>query len=140
MPMLELKTIPITWPFVVWCLDMVGPFKPARGNMTHILVMVDKFTKWIEVKPIRKCDGATAVTFLKDIILRYGYPHSIIKDNGTNFAEGAFARFCRDKKIQLDVASVAHPASNGQVERSNGLVLSGIKPRLIEPLQRSVGC
>ena len=24
----------------------------ARGNMTHILVMVDKFTKWIEVKPI----------------------------------------------------------------------------------------
>ena len=140
MPMSELKTIPITWPFAVWCLDMVGPFKPARGNMTHILVMVDKFTKWIEVKPIRKCDGATAVTFLKDIILRYGYPHSIITDNGTNFAEGAFACFCRDKKIRLDVASVAHPASNGQVERSNGLVLSGIKPRLIEPLQRSAGC
>ena len=56
----------------VWCVDIVGPFKPVRGNMTHILVMVDKFTKWIEVKPIRKCDGATAVTFLKDIILRYG--------------------------------------------------------------------
>ena len=81
-----------------------------------------------------------AIIFLKDIILRYGYPHSIITDNGTNFAEGAFARFCRDKKIRLDVASVAHPASNGQVERSNGLVLSGIKPQLIEPLQRSAGC
>ena len=59
MPASALKTIPITWPFAVWCLDMVGPFKPARGNMTHILVMVDKFTKWIEVKPIRKCDGRT---------------------------------------------------------------------------------
>ena len=44
MPASELKTIPITWPFAVWCLDMVGPFKPARGNMTHILVMVDRFT------------------------------------------------------------------------------------------------
>src|SRR4051812_12593605 len=33
-----------------------------------------------------------------------------------------------------------HLASNGQVERSNGLVLSGIKPRLVEPLQRSTGC
>ena len=75
MPSAELKTIPITWPFSVWCLDMVGPFKPARGGMTHILVMVDKFTKWIEVKPIKKCDGPTAVKFLKDIILRYGYPH-----------------------------------------------------------------
>ena len=108
--------------------------------MTHILVMVDKFTKWIEVKPIRKCDGHTAVSFLKDIILRYGYPHSIITDNGTNFAEGAFARFCREKRIRLDIASVAHPESNGQVERSNALVLSGIKPRLIEPLERTPGC
>ena len=138
--MSELKTIPIMWPFAVWCLDMVGPFKPAKGGMTHILVMVDKFTKWIEVKQIWKCDRETTVRFLKDIILRYGYPHSIITDNGTNFAEGAFARFCQEKKIRLDVASVAHPASNGQVERSNGLVLSGIKPRLIEPLQRSAGC
>ena len=56
--------------------------------MTHILVMVDKFTKWVEVKPIRKLDGSTAVKFLTDIILRYGYPHSIITDNGTNFAKG----------------------------------------------------
>ena len=61
-------------------------------------------------------------------------------DNGTNFAEGAFARFCREKRIRLDLASVAHPQSNGQVERANGMVLSGIKPRLIEPLLRSPGC
>lgn len=53
MPASELKTIPITWPFAVWCLDMVGPFKRAQGGMTHILVMVDKFTKWIEVKAIK---------------------------------------------------------------------------------------
>ncbi|XP_024315649.1 uncharacterized protein LOC112271007, partial [Brachypodium distachyon] len=140
MPASELKTIPITWPFVVLCLDMVGPFKRARGGMTHILVMVDKFTKWIEVKPIKKCDGKTTVSFLKDIILRYGYPHSIITDNGTNFAEGPFARFCAEKKIRLDVASVAHPQSNGQVERANGMVLAGIKPRLIELLERTPGC
>jgi transposase InsO family protein len=140
LPASALKTIPITWPFAVWCLDMVGDFKPARGNMTHMLVMVDKFTKWIEVKPIRKVDGRSAVTFLKEIILRYGYPHSIISDNGTNFAVGEFARFCMDKGIRLDIASVAHPESNGQVERSNALVLAGIKARLIEPLLKTPGC
>ena len=140
MPASALKTIPITWPFAVWCLDMVGEFKPAQGNMTHILVMVDKFTKWIEVKPIRKVDGHTAVTFLKEIILRYGYPHSIITDNGTNFAVGEFARFCMSKGIRLDVASVAHPQANGQVERSNALVLAGIKARLVEPLLKTPGC
>jgi hypothetical protein len=116
---------------------MVGAFRPTRGKMTHILVMVDKFTKWIEVKPISKCDGHTGVKFLKDIILRYGFPHSIITDNGSNFMQGPFARYYEEVGIRLDIASVAHPCANGQVERSNGLVLSGIKPRLIEPLEKS---
>src|SRR4051794_19746800 len=89
-----LKTIPITLQFAVWCLYMVGPFRPARGNLTHILVMVDKFTKWVEVKHVRNLDGEIVVMFLKDTILRYDYPHSIITDNGTNIAEGAFPRFC----------------------------------------------
>jgi ribonuclease HI len=40
-----LKTIPLTWPFAVWGLDMVGPFKTAPGGLTHLLVAVDKFTK-----------------------------------------------------------------------------------------------
>jgi hypothetical protein len=139
-PASALKTIPLTWPFAIWGLDMVEAYKPTRGKMTHILVMVDKFTKWIEVKPISKCDGHTTVKFLKDIILRYGVPHSIITDNGSNFAQGPFARYCEEVGIRLDIASVAHPCTNGQVERSNGLVLSGIKPRLIEPLEKTPGC
>ncbi|KAK1663373.1 hypothetical protein QYE76_051532 [Lolium multiflorum] len=73
-PASALKTIPITWPFAVWGLDMVGPFRTARGGMTP-LVMIDKFTKWIEAKPIKKLDGSTvAVTFLKEIIRRRGGP------------------------------------------------------------------
>ena len=119
---------------------MVGPFKTARGGLTHLLVAVDKFTKWIEAKPIKKLNGPTAVTFIAYITTRYSVPHSIITDNGTNFAKGSLARFCATQGIRLDLASVAHPQSNGQVERANGLILSGIKPRLVEPLERSAGC
>jgi hypothetical protein len=126
-----LKTILLTWPFAVWGLDMVGPFKTAPGGLTHLLVAVDKFTKWIEAKTIK---------FFNEIITRYGVPHSIITDNGTNFAKGVFAEYCGQKGIQLDLASVAHPQSNGQVEKANGLILAGIKPRLVEPLERSAGC
>ena len=56
-PAEELKTIPITWPFAVWGLDMVGPFKTAPSGFTDMLVAVDKFTKWNEAKPIRSLDG-----------------------------------------------------------------------------------
>ena len=47
-----LQTIPITWPFTVWGLDLVGPLKRAPGGYTHLLVAVDKFTKWIEARSI----------------------------------------------------------------------------------------
>jgi hypothetical protein len=119
---------------------MVGPFKIAPRGLTHLLVVVDKFTKWIEAKPIKKLDGSSTIKFFNEIITRYGVPHIIITDNGTNFAKGVFAEYCGQKGIRLDLASVAHPQSNGQVEKANGLVLAGIRPRLVEPLERSAGC
>ena len=139
MPTQGLRTIPITWPFAVWGLDMVGPFRTARGGLTHLLVAVDKFTKWVEAKPIKKLDGKTATNFIIEITTRFGIPHSIITDNGTNFVVGELAKYCGRVGIRLDVASVAHPQSNGQVERTNGIILQGIKPRLEVPLQRAAG-
>jgi hypothetical protein len=65
---------------------MVGPLKIAPSGFTHLLVAVDKFTKWVEPKPIRKLDGKTALKFVKDIMVRFGIPHSIITDNGTNLS------------------------------------------------------
>src|SRR3954470_13812277 len=87
-PAQELRMIPITWPFAVWGLDMLGPFKRSSNKNTHILVAVDKFTKWVEAEPVSKCDVATGLKFLKNIIYRFGYPHSIITDNGSNLSEG----------------------------------------------------
>jgi hypothetical protein len=100
---------------------------------------VDKFTKWIEAKPIKNLDGSSTIKFFNEIT-RYGVPHSIITDNGTNFANGVFAEYYGQKGIRLDLALVAHPQTNGQVEKANGLVLASIRPRLVEPLERSAGC
>jgi ribonuclease HI len=51
LPAQALQTIPITWSFAVWGLDLVGPFQKAPGGYTHLLVAIDKFFKWIEVRP-----------------------------------------------------------------------------------------
>src|SRR4051812_26549267 len=64
-PTQELRMIPITWPFTVWGIDMVGPFKRSPNKNTHLLVVVDKFTKWVEAETISKCDAATTLKFLK---------------------------------------------------------------------------
>ena len=101
---------------------------------------VDKFTKWVEAEPVSKCDAATTVQFIKKVIFRFGFPHSIITDNGTNLSKGAMEEFCQREHIRLDVSSVAHPQSNGQAERANQEILRGIKPRLMVPLKRMPSC
>jgi transposase InsO family protein len=94
-------------------LDMIGPFKKAQGGYTHVLVAIDKFTKWIEYKPIASLTSAKAVEFIQDIIFRFGVPNSIITNLGSNFTSSEFFDFCEQRSIQIKYSSVAHPRANG---------------------------
>jgi hypothetical protein len=83
LPAQTLQTIPITWSFAVWGLDLVGPLQKAPGGFTHLLVAIDKFSKWIEARPLTSIGSEQAVVFFTNIIHRFGVPNSIITDNGT---------------------------------------------------------
>jgi hypothetical protein len=78
---------------------MIGPFKQAQGGYTHVLVAIDKFTKWIEYKPIASLTSAKAVEFIQHIIFRFGIPNSIITDLGSNFTSSEFFDFCEQRSI-----------------------------------------
>ena len=84
--------IPITWPFVVWGLNLVGPLKKAPRGYTYLLVTIDKFTKWIEARPISMIKFEQAVMFFLNIIHHFGVPNSIITDNGTQLIGNKFLR------------------------------------------------
>ena len=119
---------------------MVGPLKKAQVGFTHLLVAIDKFTKWIDAKPITTIVSKEAVKFFLDIVYRFGVPNSIITDNGTNFIGHYFLKFVEGYGIRIDWASVGHPRINGQVERANGLILQGLKPRIFDMLKKFAGC
>ena len=101
-----------------------------------MLVTIDKFTKWIEARPISVIKSEQAVLFFLDIIHRFGVPNSIITDNGTQFTGRKFVRFCDEQHIRIDWVAVAHPRTNGQVERANGMLLQGLKPRIFNRLNK----
>jgi transposase InsO family protein len=113
----------------------VGPLKKAKGGFEYIFVAIDKFTKWIEYKPLVKYSAAKAVEFIQDIMHRFGMPNGVIMDLGSPFTAIEFRSWAQDYGISIDYASVAHPKANGQVERANGLILAGLKPRLYEELE-----
>ena len=117
---------------MVWGLDMVGPLKKGPGGFTHLLIVVDKFTKWIEAKPITNIRSEEAVKFFLDIIYRFGIPNFIITDHETNFTDKKFLDFSDGYGIRIDWASVGHPRTNSQVKRANGMVLQGLKSPIFD--------
>jgi hypothetical protein len=74
----------------MWGLDAVGPFRTVPGGYKHILVAVDKFTKWIEVRPVAKVTSEEVAKFIRDITHRFGVPNRIITDLGKAFTDSVF--------------------------------------------------
>jgi transposase InsO family protein len=110
--------------------------KALRG-CTHLLVAIDKFSKWVEVRPITNLRAEQAMTFFIDIIYRFGVPNSIITDNRSQFTGRKSLEFCYKFHIRVDWAVVARPQTNGQVERANSMILQGLKPRIFDRLNKS---
>ena len=131
--------IPIMWPFAVWGLNLVEPLKRAPGGYTHLLVTVDKFTKWIEARLISVIKSEQAMLFFLDIVHRFGVLNSIIMDNDTQFTRKKFLQFYDEYHIRVNWAAVAHSRTNGQVEHTNGMVLQGLKPRIFNQLNKFGG-
>ena len=73
---------------------MVGPLKKGPDGFTHLLIAVDKFTKWIRSKEV--------VKFFLDIIYRFAVPNCIITNHGTNFTEKKFLDFSDGYGIRID--------------------------------------
>jgi transposase InsO family protein len=101
-----------------------------------LLIAVDKFSKWIEARPIACIKSEQAVLFFTNIIHHFGVLNSIITDNSTQFTGKRFLEFCDDHHIRVDWAAVAHPQMNRQVERANNMVLQGPKPRIFNWLNK----
>jgi len=136
LPAHALQMIPITWSFAVWGLDLVGALQRAAGGYTHLLVAIDKFSKLIEARPIMNIRFEQAVLLFTDIIHRFVIPNVIITDKGTQFTGKKFLDFCDRHHIRVNWSAMAHPRTNGQVERANDMILQGLKHRIYNRLKK----
>jgi IS30 family transposase len=116
----------------MWGLDAVGQFHTAPGGYKHILVVVDKFTKWIEVRPVAEVTSEEVVKFIGDIRHRFGVHNRIVIDLGTAFTGSFFWDFYQVNLINIYYSLVPHPRCNGKVESANGMVLQALKDRIYD--------
>jgi len=79
----ELHSMTSPWPFAIWGMDIIGLFSPDKGQTKHLLVVMDYFTKWIEVEPLAAISSKNVQNFVwKNIVCRFGVPNTIVSDNG----------------------------------------------------------
>ena len=76
--------------------------------------------KWVEVEALASIMPTKIKEFLyRNIICRYGVPHTIILDNGKQFDWAEFKEFCNNLQIKKAFFSIARPQVNDQVEVVN---------------------
>ena len=127
LPSTEQTMVVPAWPFDMWGIDLIGPFPKAKGKMTHVVVAVDYFTKWVEAKALATISEENIINFVHDQIwCRFGLPRVIVSDNGTQFAT-KFTAECNRLRIEHRQSAVAYPEGNGQAEAANKLVLTALK-------------
>ena len=103
----------VTEPWEVVAADIVGPLPRSKSENEYLLVMQDLFTKWIEVKPLRRATGPKIVEALDDMIInRWGTPDAILTDNGTEFLNVSLKDLAQGRNITLQTTPIYCPRAN----------------------------
>ena len=76
----------------------------------YLLVSIDYFTKWVEVEPLANIKDVDAKRFVwKNIVTRFRVLRTLILDNGLQFDNKAFKRYCYDLGIINTYSTLAYP-------------------------------
>ena len=101
-------------PFEKWALDFVGPISPITCRKNYILVCTDYVTKWVEAKALFRANENSDVEFIyEDIFTRFGVPHEIVTDQGTQFTSKLMKELTEKYGIKHCKSSPYHPQANG---------------------------
>ena len=82
------------------------------------LVVVDYYSRWIEVKQLTTTTSASVISRLKAIFTTFGIPDVLITDNGPQFSAGEFAAFAKNWGFGHHTTNPYKPQENGMAERA----------------------
>ena len=98
-------------------IDAAGPFKASKSGNTHIIVIKDALTRYVETIAISALNAETVVSaFLQYIVYRHGCVAQIVSDGGTEFVNKLWAQMAQLLRIKHSVVSPYNPRANGLAE------------------------
>ena len=107
-------------------IDFKGPL-PSSSKNKYILTVVDEFSRFPFAFPCSNMESRTVISCLMQIFHLFGACGYIHSDRGRSFISQEFVSFMHNLRIPTSKTSVYNPASNGQCEKYNDIIWSGIK-------------
>ena len=122
------ETVSRPWSTVY--LDTLELGSSRSGRFHCVLVMIDPFTKWVEVVPLRRHDAASVAAAFLSACGRWGPPDVVRSDNGSEFRNALTHALFEAFGVVIQHGAVRHPQSQGSVERFNRTLLAIIRKTL----------
>ncbi|RDX76482.1 Pro-Pol polyprotein, partial [Mucuna pruriens] len=106
--------------FDVWGVDFMGPFLVSNGY-SHILLIVNYVSRWVEAIATKTNDAKVVVDFLKfNIFCRFGVPKALISVQGSHFCNRAMSSLLNKYRVVHRVATPYHPRQTAKLKCSIG--------------------
>src|SRR6266542_2465330 len=113
--------------FERWGIDIVRPLPQTEDGYRYIVVAIDYFSRWLEVRPLNYANAQQVVKFIyEEIICRFGTPRVLQSNRGTHFINEVIQELTDKFQIRHSLSSSYHPQSNRLVKRFNRILCEGL--------------
>lgn len=116
-------------------VDLLGPYPRSKAGNTFILIVLDQFSKFVMLKPLRKASAQEVVRFLEqDVFHMFGVPESVWSDNGVQFIAKEF-KALTDRYGVNHIRTASHSPQSNASERVNRSLLAAIRSYISQDQQ-----
>lgn len=108
-------------------IDLLGPYPRSKAGNVTLIIVLDQFSKFVLLKPIRKADASTIIRFLEaEVFHMFGVPEEVLSDNGVQFLSKDFKLFLKQHGINHMTTATHSPQANAS-ERVNRSILAAVR-------------
>ena len=108
------ETVP--FPFHRVHIDNKGPINPPSNGNKHCLVVIDSFSRYIQVYPVSSTSASETISAFEKFFLTFGIPQKLAYDKGSAFMNAEFTSWTHELGITHAPRTAYSPWTNGKVQ------------------------
>jgi hypothetical protein len=125
-------TLSTFYPMDCLSVDSIGPLPMDSDGHIHILVVIDNFSRFVELYPLTDLTAKHAAEALLSHIGRYGAPRRLLSDGGPQFINETIRELLILIGTQHEITLAYSKEENAIVERANKEVLRHLRAIIYE--------